>query len=51
MPNSTNSWDQTIIPDNTVLPPEIMSGNLVFKSQFFDKDTLLGTAIARIYYV
>ena len=35
IPNSTNSWDQTIEADvGQVMPAEVLSGNLVVKTYF-----------------
>ena len=51
MPNSTNSWQQVIEAADDVLPPDLLSGNVVIQSNFLDGDTLIKQSHVRIFYV
>lgn len=52
IPNSTNSWDQTIEADvGQVMPAEVLSGNLVVKSYFMSGEEVLAQTEYRIYYL
>eukprot|EP00929_Paragymnodinium_shiwhaense_P108605 TRINITY_DN74919_c0_g1_i1.p1 TRINITY_DN74919_c0_g1~~TRINITY_DN74919_c0_g1_i1.p1 ORF type:complete len:170 (-),score=48.90 TRINITY_DN74919_c0_g1_i1:134-643(-) len=53
IPNSTNTWQQTIeaAEDEEMIPAELLSGNVVFETTFFDGDLPLMTQKIRIYYV
>lgn len=51
IPNSTNSWDQTIEADvGKVLPAEILSGNLVVDTYFLQGEDVLAHTKYRIFY-
>ena len=42
IPNSTNSWDQTIEADmGNVMPAEVLSGNLVVDTFFLSGEQIL----------
>ena len=42
IPNSTNSWDQTIEADiGNVMPAEVLSGNLVVDTFFMSGEQIL----------
>ncbi|OQS07355.1 cGMP 3',5'-cyclic phosphodiesterase subunit delta [Thraustotheca clavata] len=52
MPNSTNSWQQTIEaagPEN-MLSPEHISGKITIETGFYDADILISKTVFRIYY-
>jgi retinal rod rhodopsin-sensitive cGMP 3',5'-cyclic phosphodiesterase subunit delta len=53
IPGSTNSWQQVIeaAPPDQMLPSELLSGNLVFETAFYDGADLMGKTLVRIYYV
>jgi len=53
MAGSRNSWQQTIdaAPPNEMLPPHVLSGNVVFETSFYDNDEFLCKNSVRIYYV
>ena len=52
IPNSTNSWDQTIVADSeNMLSAEMLSGNLVVNTYFKSGDQVLAHTQYRVYYV
>eukprot|EP01040_Poterioochromonas_malhamensis_P009413 gene9411-10221_t len=53
MSGSRNSWQQTIdaAPPNEMLPAEVLSGQVVFETSFFDDKEFLCKNSVRIYYV
>ena len=52
IPNSTNSWDQTIEADvGAVMPASVLSGNLVVDTFFMSGDEILAQTKYRIYYI
>lgn len=53
IPRSFNSWQQIIeaAAPEQMIPPEVLSGNVIFETNFFDGDILLATTKARINYV
>ena len=53
MPNSTNSWQQTIdaAAPEEMLSAEALSGNVVFETSFYDGDEFMCKNSVRIYYV
>mgnify|MGYP001196065194 FL=1 len=51
MPGSTNSWQQTIHAADETLSPDVLSGNLVLESSFYDDDNLISRSVLRLYYV
>jgi len=53
IPDSTNSWQQTIEAANAddMLPPEVLSGNLVLVTTFFDGDDVILSQRVRLHYV
>lgn len=53
MPNSTNSWQQTIdaAAAEDMLSAEALSGNVVFETSFYDGDEFMCKNSVRIYYV
>ncbi len=53
IPHSKNSWQQTIdaAPPSEMLPAEVLSGNIVFETSFFDDKTFLCKNSVRIFYV
>ena len=53
IPNSYNSWQQIIeaAPPDKMLPPEMLSGNVVFETNFYDGDIFLASSRVRINYV
>lgn len=53
MSGSRNSWQQTIdaAPPNEMLPAEVLSGQVVFETSFFDDKDFLCKNSVRIFYV
>ena len=52
IPNSTNSWDQTIEAEvGQVMPAEVLSGNLVVDTFFLAKEKVIAHTQYRIFYV
>ncbi|KJH45843.1 GMP-PDE, delta subunit [Dictyocaulus viviparus] len=52
IPESTNTW-QTLIeaaPESQMLPPSLLSGNVVVETLFYDDDLLVSTSKVRLYY-
>merc|ERR1739845_163019 len=52
IPNSTNNWQQTIeaADEEDMLPAELLSGNLVMETAFYDGDSIIMSQKIRIYY-
>lgn len=50
IPNSTNSWQQTIHRAPKTIPPEILSGNLTIETGFYDQGELICKSVLRVYY-
>jgi len=53
IPNSTNSWQQTIeaADESEMLPAEILSGNVVMDTCFYDLNTVVLKQRVRIMYI
>lgn len=53
MSGSRNSWQQTIdaAPPSEMLPAEVLSGQVVFETSFFDGSEFLCKNSVRIFYV
>lgn len=52
MPGSTNTVEQTVVAAerDQMLPAEVLSGNLVIETHFYDRERLLATAHVRVFY-
>lgn len=53
IPGSTNTWQSTIeaAPESQMMPANILNGNVVIETCFFDGDLLVSTSKVRIFYV
>uniref|UniRef100_A0A7S1PVQ4 GMP phosphodiesterase delta subunit domain-containing protein n=1 Tax=Alexandrium catenella TaxID=2925 RepID=A0A7S1PVQ4_ALECA len=53
IPNSTNTWQQTIeaAEEEDMIPAELLSGNIVMETTFYDGEATILTQKVRIYYV
>ncbi|CAE6970964.1 PDE6D [Symbiodinium natans] len=53
IPNSTNTWQQTIeaAEEEEMLPAELLSGNVIIETTFLDGDCPIMTQRVRIWYV
>lgn len=51
IPNSTNSWEQTIIADEgNVMPAEILSGNLTCETVFYSHGVPIHKSSYKVFY-
>ena len=50
IPGSTNSWQQVIEAADEMMPAEVLSGNLVIETSFFDEDNFIAMNKVRIFY-
>jgi len=50
IPRSTNTWENIIEVDENPTDPEILSGNLVVFTEFYDGENLISKSKIRIYY-
>lgn len=53
IPGSTNSWQSMIesAPESQMMPANVLNGNVVIETKFFDSNMLLTTSRVRLYYV
>merc|ERR1719265_982407 len=53
IPGSTNSWQQTIEAQDEaeMLPAELLDGNIVIETHFYDGDTFVAQSRVRLFYV
>merc|ERR1712060_991119 len=53
IPNSTNTWQQTIEAADAeeMIPAELLSGNIVIETTFYDGDHVILSQRIRIWYV
>jgi retinal rod rhodopsin-sensitive cGMP 3',5'-cyclic phosphodiesterase subunit delta len=53
IPNSTNSWSSTIeaAGEEHMLPAEVLSGNTIIESTFFDGEVMLCQNKILLYYI
>ena len=53
IPSSTNTWQSVIeaAPENQMMPANVLNGNVVIETLFFDGDLLVSTSKVRIFYV
>jgi retinal rod rhodopsin-sensitive cGMP 3',5'-cyclic phosphodiesterase subunit delta len=52
IPNSTNTWEQTISaekPEN-MIAPEVLSGNIVIETLFYDGSSLIHRSEVTLFY-
>ncbi|XP_029039047.1 prenyl-binding protein isoform X2 [Osmia lignaria lignaria] len=51
--NSTNSWQSLIeaAPESQMMPANVLNGNVVIETKFFDDDLLVSTSRVRLFYV
>jgi retinal rod rhodopsin-sensitive cGMP 3',5'-cyclic phosphodiesterase subunit delta len=52
IPNSTNTWQQTIhaAEENKMLPASLLNGNVVIETAFYDDDLLVCKMLLRVFY-
>ncbi|KAF0309580.1 Retinal rod rhodopsin-sensitive cGMP 3',5'-cyclic phosphodiesterase subunit delta [Amphibalanus amphitrite] len=53
IPNSTNTWQSVIeaAPESQMMPANVLNGNVIIETQFFDDDLLVSTSQVRLFYV
>ena len=53
IPGSNNTWQQTILAADAseMLPAEVLSGNVVFESSFYDENMFICKCSVRMFYV
>lgn len=53
IPGSTNTWQSTIeaAAENQMMPANLLNGNVVIETCFFDGGLLVSTSKVRIFYV
>ncbi|XP_070523817.1 retinal rod rhodopsin-sensitive cGMP 3',5'-cyclic phosphodiesterase subunit delta [Cardiocondyla obscurior] len=53
IPNSTNTWQSLIqaAPESQMMPANVLNGNVVIETKFFDDDLLVSTSRVRLFYV
>eukprot|EP00742_Colponemidia_sp_Colp-10_P003414 GILJ01003635.1.p1 GENE.GILJ01003635.1~~GILJ01003635.1.p1 ORF type:complete len:158 (-),score=11.47 GILJ01003635.1:119-592(-) len=53
IPGSTNTWQQTIeaADSSEMLPADMLSGNILIETLFYDADNFVSKTRVRVYYV
>lgn len=53
IPNSTNTWQSLIeaAPESQMMPANVLNGNVVIETKFFDDELLVSTSKVRLFYV
>ena len=50
IPRSTNTWENVLEVDENPTDPELLSGNLVCITEFYDGDEMISRSKIRIFY-
>ncbi|KNC47597.1 uncharacterized protein AMSG_11721 [Thecamonas trahens ATCC 50062] len=52
IPNSTNTWSTTLVAADAadMLPADVLSGNVVIETRFYDAELLIATSLVRVFY-
>jgi len=53
IPNSTNTWQSLIeaAPESQMMPANVLTGNVVIETIFYDGDLMVSTSKVRLHYV
>lgn len=53
IPGSTNTWQSVIeaAPESQMMPANVLNGNVVIETRFYDDAILVSTSKVRIFYV
>ncbi|XP_066926117.1 retinal rod rhodopsin-sensitive cGMP 3',5'-cyclic phosphodiesterase subunit delta-like [Clytia hemisphaerica] len=53
IPESTNTWQSIIeaAPSEQMMPANVLSGNVVIETKFFDDSLLVSTSRVRVFYI
>ncbi|KAM8873787.1 retinal rod rhodopsin-sensitive cGMP 3',5'-cyclic phosphodiesterase subunit delta isoform 1-T1 [Spinachia spinachia] len=53
IPNSTNTWQSLIeaAPESQMMPANVLTGNVIIETNFYDDDLHVSTSRVRLFYV
>ncbi|KAK2168848.1 hypothetical protein NP493_1216g00047 [Ridgeia piscesae] len=53
IPDSTNTWQSIIeaAPESQMMPANVLNGNVIIETTFYDGDLMVSTSKVRIFYV
>uniref|UniRef100_A0A670K475 Phosphodiesterase 6D n=1 Tax=Podarcis muralis TaxID=64176 RepID=A0A670K475_PODMU len=53
IPNSTNTWQSLIeaAPESQMMTANVLTGNVIIETKFYDDDLLVSTSRVRLFYV
>lgn len=53
IPGSTNTWQSVIeaAPESQMMPANVLTGNVIIETHFFDGDLLVSKSKVKIFYV
>jgi len=53
IPDSTNTWQSIIeaAPESQMMPANVLNGNVIIETRFFNGDLLVSTSKVRVFYV
>lgn len=53
IPSSTNTWQSIIeaAPESQMMPANVLNGNVIIETRFYDGDLLVSTSKVRVFYV
>ena len=53
IPDSTNTWQSVIeaAPESQMMPANVLNGNVIIETNFYDGDLLVSKSKVRIFYV
>ncbi|XP_023225114.1 retinal rod rhodopsin-sensitive cGMP 3',5'-cyclic phosphodiesterase subunit delta isoform X1 [Centruroides sculpturatus] len=53
IPNSTNTWQSLIeaAPESQMMPANVLNGNVVIETKFYDDNLLVSTSKVRLFYM
>ena len=53
IPNSTNTWQSLIeaAPESQMMPANVLTGNVVIETMFYDGELMVSTSKVRLHYL
>jgi len=53
IPGSTNTWQSLIeaAPESQMMPPNVLNGNVVIETRFYDGEMVVSVSRVRVFYV
>uniref|UniRef100_A0A3B5L5V0 GMP phosphodiesterase delta subunit domain-containing protein n=1 Tax=Xiphophorus couchianus TaxID=32473 RepID=A0A3B5L5V0_9TELE len=53
IPNSTNTWQSLIeaAPESQMMPANVLTGNVIIETKFYDNDLHVSTSRVRLFYI